>query len=584
MTLPFQISKKQLLLFVLFVSSLFPLLPWLEILDLKFRDIQFSVIRDLQPHRLQHDVVLVGIDEQSIAMIPEPMAMWHAPIGEFLKAMRVAQPSVIGLDIIFPDRSFDSFLPGNDRKLLTGLLAIRDHIPLVIGQTVLADGRVRPIYPPFVALAGGDKALALLRVDLDADRIARHYPDPAMQQSTLAGKMAQHLGFSPPHGTINFAIGDRVRYLSLATVLNWYRAGDTAALQQALQGHPVLLGSVLPFVDRYMMPVDLADSEPGAYLPGVLLHLQALRTSMAAAEIQHMLWLSIVLAAAFAWLLINVGSSYKRLMLCLPLFALLFTGSTWMLAELLWLPSVSVVLAALFTCLILFLLEYIEHQRERQRLQNSFGHYVSPGIMEEILDGKLQPELGGKHMRVCVLFADIRNFTQRSESLQPEQVIEFLNLYFEEVTQAIHGHGGTVDKFIGDGIMAFFGAPKASDDICQHAFDAAKEMLIRLHDLNERLAIKGYEAIDIGIGLHVGEAIIGHVGSRVRHEYTAIGDVVNVASRIEGLSKNLPYPLLCSEEMLSYGGLNPAGLKALGAQAIKGHTAVEVFGWREEMK
>ena len=147
------------------------------------------------------------------------------------------------------------------------------------------------------------------------------------------------------------------------------------------------------------------------------------------------------------------------------------------------------------------------------------------------------------------------------------------------MTATIHLHGGTIDKFMGDGLMAFFGAPNSRDNPAQDAFDAAREMLKRLEELNKQLSAQGIEPIRIGVGLDAGEVIVGHVGSTSRNEYTVIGDTVNVASRLEGLTKVVGYPIVCTSDVA--GALNGAEeLDALGEQAIAGHVPVEVFSWR----
>ena len=155
-----------------------------------------------------------------------------------------------------------------------------------------------------------------------------------------------------------------------------------------------------------------------------------------------------------------------------------------------------------------------------------------------------------------------------------------LNRYFEEVTLAIHAEGGTVNCFMGDGIMATFGAPKSMDNPAVTAFAAARRILKILPALNRSLQSEGIEPLSIGIGLNVGEAVVGHVGSRSRHDYSTIGDTTNVASRLEGLTKELGYPLVCSSavvEALEF----PEGFVSLGERAIKGRSAMEVYGWKE---
>ena len=258
--------------------------------------------------------------------------------------------------------------------------------------------------------------------------------------------------------------------------------------------------------------------------------------------------------------------------------ALLAVLSTWLLYRGVYLPFVAAALTALLAVAARIAYHAAEQVLERRRLRRAFGGYVSPQIMDEIVGGRLDPGLGGERRKVCVLFSDVRGFTARSETMSREQVIALLNRYFERMTTAIHECKGTVDKFIGDGIMAFFGAPSALEDSCHWAFLASRDMLQGLDELNAELIAEGAMAVRIGIGLHVGEAVIGHVGSEARNEYTAIGDAVNVTSRIDGLTKDSGYPLLCSDPVVREIG-DRAEFDDLGAMAIKGHAPVPVNGW-----
>jgi adenylate cyclase len=215
--------------------------------------------------------------------------------------------------------------------------------------------------------------------------------------------------------------------------------------------------------------------------------------------------------------------------------------------------------------------------RERRRLRSVFAGYVSPAVMERILAGQLHARLGGERKFVCVLFSDIRGYTAHSEQMTPEAVVRFLNRYFEEMVVLIHAHGGTITSFMGDGIMAVFGAPNTLDNPCQAAFAAGRDMLQAAGRLNARAAQTGEPAVEIGIGLHAGDAVVGHVGASSRHDYTAIGDVTNVASRLESATKEAGYRLVCAADVMRR--LSPAdGLAPLGAVAIKGHSPVEAYG------
>jgi adenylate cyclase len=221
--------------------------------------------------------------------------------------------------------------------------------------------------------------------------------------------------------------------------------------------------------------------------------------------------------------------------------------------------------------------ESVLRLRERRKLRRAFAGYVSPDVMDEIMAGHLNPEPGGTNKFVCVMFSDIRGYTTRAEGLRPQQIIAFLNRYFERVVEIVHSHGGTVVCFMGDGIMVVFGAPKSLDDPCASAFAAAHQLLLNVKQFNATLA-PDEAPVEIGIGLHAGEAVVGNVGSATRHDFTAIGDVTNVAARLEGLSKEVGFRLVFSEVIAGKLGVKHEGVP-LGAQAIKGHTPVEVYGY-----
>jgi adenylate cyclase len=176
------------------------------------------------------------------------------------------------------------------------------------------------------------------------------------------------------------------------------------------------------------------------------------------------------------------------------------------------------------------------------------------------------------------MFSDIRGYTTRSEGMKPADLLAFLNRYFDGVVGIIHQHGGTVVCFMGDGIMAVFGAPQSLDNPCDAAFRAARAMLDNLKEVNERLRAENLAPIDIGIGLHAGEAVLGHVGGRQRHDYSAIGDVTNVAARLESSTKEAGYRIVVSDEI---AGRLPdrEGLVPLGPMSLKGHTPVNAHGF-----
>src|SRR5262249_16466019 len=211
------------------------------------------------------------------------------------------------------------------------------------------------------------------------------------------------------------------------------------------------------------------------------------------------------------------------------------------------------------------ILRSFEMVEERNRISRTFGEYVSPVVMNKLLT--LKPDLRSEKRKVCVMFLDIRNFTSFAEKREPEQVVEYLESLFGFMIEIVNRHHGIINKFLGDGFMAVFGAPLSDGADCLNGMAAAREILTRV---DTEVAKGAILPTKVGIGLHAGEAVTGSIGSPLRREYTVIGDVVNLASRIEQLNKQFGSQLLISDMVRRALSDEPGGVIPMGQVQVKG--------------
>lgn len=286
------------------------------------------------------------------------------------------------------------------------------------------------------------------------------------------------------------------------------------------------------------------------------------------------------LLGVLAWFGLRLSAWRSVLLVILAMLAAALAAYLLFRQNLLF-PVAHLQAGMLVVLICLSLLRLTREQRERERIGQMFGRYVSPQVVSELLASPELPELGGQTRQISVLFSDIRNFTTFSERLSAREVVELLNTYFERACAVLLAEGATIDKFIGDAIMAEFGAPLAQPDHAGRALRAAvalRAVAVEFRAwVEQRFAGRDLPVFDIGIGVHSGEAVIGNIGSSVRMEYTAIGDTVNIASRLEGQTKETGAHILASRDTVSmFGGEVKTG--ALHCLTVKGRAApVEAF-------
>ncbi len=341
---------------------------------------------------------------------------------------------------------------------------------------------------------------------------------------------------------------DARRYISAHSIL------DGTFDPRAIAGRHILIGtSAVGLLDLRATPLDAA-------VPGVEIHAQALEQMLSGDHLSRPAYATgaellflVAFGALIAWMIYRIGAVAAAAIGALAI-ATVFAASwlAYVNAGLLFdpvYPSLAILLLYLATSLN----SYIETESDRNRVRSAFGHYVAEPLVEELARHHEKLKLGGETREVSVLFADVRGFTKISEGLNAEELIRFLNRLFTPLSDVILAERGTIDKFMGDAVMAFWNAPVLDANHARNACIAALRMLVELDKLNSlwaaEAASRGEAAVPvrIGIGLNTGACCVGNVGSPQRFDYSILGDVVNIASRLEEATKSYGVSIIVGE-------------------------------------
>ncbi|MBN1826886.1 MAG: adenylate/guanylate cyclase domain-containing protein [Candidatus Eisenbacteria bacterium] len=383
----------------------------------------------------------------------------------------------------------------------------------------------------------------------------------------LDGEGRMLVRFRGPAGTIP-------SYSIASAIQSWVRereGGEISLPKELLRGRIVFIGSSAPGL------LDLRPTPMSRVYPGVELHATVLDNLLAGDFLLRTpRWieaLRCVLAAALLGFLVGRARSPWRGALLLPLFVAVLAGAPLLFFRLgRWVPIVSPVLAVLLAFLAAQTAQYAVEGRRRRFLKHAFRHYLSPQVIEKILENPDRLALGGERKELTLFFSDLAGFTSLSEGLDPERLTALLNRYLSEMTDLIQAEGGTVDKYEGDAIIAFWNAPLDQPDHAARALRAGIGALRRLDEINPELERDAGRPLCMRIGIHTGSVVVGNMGSRERFDYSVIGDAANLASRLEGLGKVFRSPILVSEATWN---------AAEGAAAGREVGRVRVVGRRE---
>jgi adenylate cyclase len=331
-------------------------------------------------------------------------------------------------------------------------------------------------------------------------------------------------------------------------------------LREVFGGRLVFIGSVLPvedravpssrYLSRTVPPADdpkaacalprLASAAPKSRsVPGVYVHASAADAALTGEHLRPVpVWFRIGLAGLAGGLGAVVGmvlAPWTAVVLALLSILALWAGEVVLIESRLWLPAALPMLAVAVSTGLGYLVHYLVEERRRLSIQRAFGRYLAPSLVESLADDPNALHLGGTVRPVTVMFADLSGFTALSTKVGPEELVALTNQYLALVSDEVDDSGGYVDKYIGDAVMAIWGAPVADPEHARHAVDAGFKALQRIQEAARQAAARGEHGFGIKIGVYSGEAIVGNVGSEKRYNYTAVGETVNVAARMESL-------------------------------------------------
>ncbi len=545
------------------------LFEWLE---LRSYDLRYAL---LPSHPLDTPILLVRIDEESETHLNVRAAdVTRAMYADAVRHLASAGAALIAFDIIFSTPRD----PVEDEEFG---LAIAEAGNVVLARYIGGKGHKTPIPP----LRQGELGEALINVVLDSDGILRSIPlvgldysgDSAEPEPVLAMSLEVARLYLDPTGDqeldlehpAEVGLGPlRIPYPDGRMRINFYgppatfpripfwRAVKDELAPEEMKGKIVLIGSSTPSLhDYYQTPhteklvialTGQTERTGGLRMDGVEIHANAIQTILDRSFVHRskdkwglVPWLLAGLGLIGTLLLIRSGKS--PVVIVVFRFGL-FLGIVAAAAALFWWSRYWLDMVPLYALVAAQYSAGISYQRyleghKRRQVQAMFGRYVSPRVVEQLVRNPDMANPSGRKERLTMFFSDVRGFTSMSEKMEPQEVQHLLSEYFTEMTRILFKHGGTLDKFMGDAIMAFFGNPEPQPDHARRAVLMALEMQEAVARLNQTWSAGGRRTIGVGMGINTGEVTVGNLGSKDFLDYTVIGDAVNLACRLEESAK-----------------------------------------------
>lgn len=523
------------------------------------------------------DIVIVMIDEKTLSAEElGPLQDWsreyYATAIEILNQNGAA---VIGIDMTFPDEK-ESDVAFKE--------ALKKYPNVVLGAHYLFKNNRLFRELPNKTLLSAEPTLGWINVGLDEDGFVRKIPvfepNEGNSREAFSLQIARQVlnqspvGFDIENNEYSFSSTIQIPVMSHLDLrsnltfnfmyVNYFAepgAYTRLSFSDLLKGQFFDEdGSVIDFTDKIVLigptAVDLKDYylspvSNGEKMPGVEIHANAIQTILEGKFLRDQSSISLWLTLAGLLILNLFLFSFLRLRYAIPLALLELFG--FLVAGIaayeyrVFLNVIYPFLTVSLTFIGTYLLRFILEQKERKFIEGAFGHYVNKDVVDQILKHPEMMHLGGAKREVTAFFSDIAGFTSISEKMEPDKLVQFLNGYLGEMTSIILSHKGTLDKYEGDAIMAFWGAPLPADDHAKNACLTALENQKKLAQIREEWEALGLPALHVRIGINTGDVIVGNMGSENRFDYTIMGDNVNLASRLESINKQYGTEIMISE-------------------------------------
>ncbi len=507
-------------------------------------------------------VAVVAVDRRSLAepeLAPYPRAFFAPVWAALLDGVLDAGARAVAFDLLL-SYSANRFAPDFDAPFLAALDRHRDRVVLARSTTTL------PALPFLAALRNDEAALGLVELSPDPDGRYRRVPAthatvdgppaPSLVRAVLARAgapaMAGDVVLAPrrhPETLPTYALVDVLRC----------RTAAPQVLRSAFAGKIVLIGTTLPEEDRRasstrFLPAPRADgprlhpcglrrlgaSLPGASsVPGVFLHAAALdavlRGQVTVATPPAGVAIVAGAAAALGAVLGLALTPWSTVGAILLASGLLFGGATALLATDRWLPLAWPLGSLGAAAVVAYVVRYVVEESTRRRIEHAFGRYLAPAVVDRLASDPGALRLGGERREVTVMFADLSGFTALSGRMEPEVLTRTTNRYLGLIAEQVEATGGYVDKFIGDAVMAVWGAPADDPRHAANALRAALGAVARVGEERAQAEARGEIGFSVKIGVNSGPAVVGNVGTDRRYNYTVVGETVNVAARLEGV-------------------------------------------------